>query len=94
MAIFVLIADDGPNPEAIHAAITANFTESIRFGTRTWFVATKGTPQSISQTLGLWPNDPPQFTGLAVLQLAGPYWGRANANIWSWLKEKFERSDG
>lgn len=95
MAVFVIIADNDPVIDPINAAIQGAFPEAnLRYGTRTWFAYAKSkTAKQIAEDIGI-KGEPPPFTGVVVLQLSGPYWGRANPQVWDWLKTNFEKTDG
>jgi hypothetical protein len=59
-------------------------------GNAGWLVSTKGTAQELSAKLGVTSGD----NGAAVIVEVASYFGRANPNIWSWIKTKLEAPPG
>jgi hypothetical protein len=55
-------------------------------GDKGWLVSTKGTAQELSTRLGVASGE----NGAAVIIEIASYFGRANPNIWSWIKGKME----
>lgn len=57
-----------------------------------WLVSTTGTATELSAKLGVYdaanPTVPP--AGLAVIFATSSYFGRAQQNVWEWLKAKLE----
>ena len=87
MPVFAIIAQPGPNAENLPAAIAKEFPVAhYSLGGSTWLVAGLGTAQEISDKLGI--SEGTNGSGI-VLQISG-YYGRANPNIWAWIKAKWE----
>ncbi|AIP33193.1 hypothetical protein DR64_3448 [Paraburkholderia xenovorans LB400] len=91
MAIFAIIGqgDAGSEklPGKIESAFPANF---LKIRDNTWLVASKATVQEVSEQLGITKGE----SGAAVVLGVSTYFGRANPNIWSWIKEKWEATSG
>jgi hypothetical protein len=51
-----------------------------------FLVSTKGTAQELSEKLGVTGGT----NGAAVVVEVASYFGRANPNVWSWIKSKLE----
>jgi hypothetical protein len=90
MAIFVVIPQPNPNTPKLPAAITDQFSTGQSFigleDNRGWLISTTGTAQGLSEKLGVTNGN----NGAAVIFEIASYFGRANPNIWSWIKEKLE----
>lgn len=86
MALFAVLLPYA-NPTVI-ASIEEKFPDPNHFkiNSTQWVVSGKGTAQKISDLLGTTEN------GGVVLSFSG-YWGRADANLWEWMKAKIEESD-
>ena len=91
MAIFVIIPqpnhnNNTPLPAAIMAAYPNKwFALDANAG---WLISTKGTPQEISEKLGITSG----ANGAAVIVEMASYFGRANPNTWTWIKTNWESS--
>lgn len=89
MSVFAVIAQPGKTPGLLPGAIAEHFpTANYALGNEVWLVAGVGTAKEISDKLGI--SDGANGTGV-VLQVDS-YFGRANPNIWSWIKENWESS--
>ncbi|WP_158935078.1 hypothetical protein [Burkholderia sp. S171] len=91
MAIFAIIGqgDKGSEnlPGKIESAFVGNF---LKIRDNAWLVASKGTVQEVSDLLEITKGE----SGAAVVLGVSTYYGRANPNIWSWIKEKWEATSG
>jgi hypothetical protein len=92
MPVFAVIPQPNPNTSKLAAVIAANFiSESITLeGEKGWLVSTKGTAQDLSARLGVTSGE----NGAAIILEIASYFGRANPNIWSWIKIKMEAPPG
>ena len=92
MTVFAIIPQPNPNTPKLGGVITATFQgETIPLeGSAGWLVSTKGTAQELSAKLGVTSGD----NGAAVIIEIASYFGRANPNIWSWIKTKLEAPPG
>lgn len=87
MTVFVVVAQDNPNTPNLPSAIATNFAASfLQLNEKVWLVATKGTAKDLSDKLKVTDGT----NGAAVIIEAANYYGRANTNIWSWIKDKWE----
>lgn len=88
MGMFAIIGQPGANADKLPAAVAKEFPDShMKLQSSVWLVAATGTAQDISKKLGI----PDNVNGLGiVLQLNGDYFGRANTNIWAWIKSQWE----
>ena len=89
MAVFVIIPQLNPNSEKLAAVVAGAFSgDSIHplDDDKGWLVSAEGTAQQLSEKLGVTSG----VNGAAVILEVAAYFGRANPNIWSWLKLKFE----
>jgi hypothetical protein len=75
--------------DAIKAAYPNDF---LSINESQWLVSTKGTAADVSAKLGVFdprkPHEPP--TGNAVIFSTNGYFGRAQTNIWEWIRAKLE----
>jgi len=82
MAIFAVTAPS--SNQKIGPAIEAAFpNEHIQTWLGHWFVSASGTAKEVSERLGI----PGGGVGTAIVVSVANYWGRANTDVWEWLKE-------
>jgi hypothetical protein len=88
MAIFVIIPQPNPNSGKLPMAVGEAFKDSVYplEGDKGWLVSWKGTAQEISENLGITSG----VNGGALILEVASYFGRANPNIWTWIKNKLE----
>lgn len=94
MAIF-LITPLASNIEKIDAVVTARLPERDRFklaGRGGWIVAFSGTSLELSNSLGITgqPDGTPPSLASVLITSVGTYYGRGSADMWEWLKTRFE----
>lgn len=91
MTIFAVLM---PSPQpALAQNITSKFPQDhLVLNDTQWLISTTGTVAELSAKLGVYdvtkPTESP--VGLAVIFATSSYFGRAQANIWEWLKAKLE----
>ncbi len=91
MGLFAVLLPE-ENPKII-TAIKEKFSDNYQVTPTQWIISTKGTAKQISDTLGISGKEPP--TGDAVILTIAGYWGRAEPNLWEWMKVKMEEgADG
>jgi len=91
MSLFAVLLPE-ENPKLV-AAIEEKFSDHYQVTPTQWIISVKGTAKQISDTLGVSGKEPP--TGEAVILTIAGYWGRADTNLWEWMKVKMEeRADG
>jgi hypothetical protein len=88
MPVFAVIPQPNPNSAKLPGAVTANFAnEYLQLeNEKGWLISAKGTAQELSAKLGVTSGD----NGAALILEIASYFGRANPNIWSWVKAKME----
>lgn len=91
MAIFAIIPQPNPNHNTqLPIAIATNYPDkwaALDAGAG-WLISAKGTPQEISEKLGITAGT----SGSAVVIEIASYFGRANPSIWSWIRTNWESS--
>ncbi len=87
MSLFAVLLPK-ENPELI-TAIKEKFSDNYQITSAQWIVSAKGTAQQISDALGISAKEHP--TRLAVIFAIAGYWGRANADLWEWIKVQMEK---
>jgi hypothetical protein len=93
MAVFAVIAqpqagtDAAKLPQAVQALFPNDF---LLVGTGSWLIAHAGTVQDLSGKLGIADGS----NGAALIFEIASYFGRANPNIWTWIKTKWEATSG
>jgi hypothetical protein len=88
MAVFAVIAVPPKEVEKLGAAITEAFgATNLRLSDDNWLISTAGTAQEISDKLQI----PKGVVGSAVVVGVSGYFGRANPNVWAWLKTHMEQ---
>lgn len=91
MTIFTVFRQPGLNGEKLPGAIAEHFPNNfLMIGDDIWLVAGKSTAQEVSDKLGISTGD----NGSGVVLAVSSYFGRANPNIWDWIKTKWEAVDG
>jgi hypothetical protein len=93
MAVFAVIAQPqaGEDPAKLPQAVQALFADnSLLIGAGSWLIAHVGTVQDLSGKLGITDG----ASGAALVFEVGSYFGRANPNIWTWIKTKWEATSG
>lgn len=94
MSIFVIfrVADTVKMKAAVQAHFTNDFFD---IGNGVWLVSFKGTAREVSNKLGVTSEDGSSTViGPAIIVQFENYFGRANRDIWDWIKSKIESSDG
>jgi hypothetical protein len=87
MPIFVIIAQKGQNSVRLPAAIVEQFAEKyLQIQEDVWLVAANGTARQLSDKLLITKGE----NGSAVVVEVASYFGRANNDIWSWIKSNWE----
>lgn len=88
MAIFAVIPTPNPNGAHLGPAIVAKFADANypMDGDHGWLVAADMTAKSLSDVLGITDGS----NGSALVFEIASYFGRANPNIWSWIKLHWE----
>lgn len=91
MTIFAVIAQPGTNAERLPSAIQSEFpNDSLSISQDVWMIAWRGTPQELSEKLGVTDGS----NGSAIVVSIGTYYGRAVPSIWEWIKTKWEATGG
>lgn len=88
MAIFAVIVQMGPGGDGLTASVQRHFPGANYQldGGHGWLVAARATAQQVSDTLGITDGT----TGAALVIEVASYFGRANPNIWTWIKDNWE----
>jgi hypothetical protein len=88
MTIFAVIPQPNVNSDKLGAAIAEAYPNDnyLLDGGHGWLVSAKGTPKQVSDALKITDG----VSGAAVIVEVASYFGRANPNIWNWIKEKWE----
>jgi hypothetical protein len=68
---------------AIESRFAGNFIQAWQ---GQWFVSTTGTTKEIADQLNV--GDP--TIGTVIVVVVANYWGRANPEVWEWLKSRLE----
>ncbi len=90
MAIFVVFRVKAS--ACMRAAIARTYPEnSLDLGNNEWLISTKGTPKTVSDSLGITSN--PDTIGAAIVFSVDSYFGRASPEIWEWIKRKSQATD-
>lgn len=90
MSIFAVLSKN-ENP-ILEQRIEAEFPDNYyKFSSSQWFVSFDGTSKDVSDKLGVTSKEDPIS---AVIVDIASYWGRSSLDLWDWLKQKWEKSDG
>ena len=91
MAIFAVIGQPGSKASTLAQVVPEHFpSDFIAVQEQTWLVAFHGTAQDLSAKLGITDGE----NGDAIVASISTYYGRANPNIWAFVKEKWESTGG
>ena len=91
MAIFAIISQDNPNSGKLPGAITTIYKDDcLEVGPGEWLIADTSTCVEVSNKLGITDGS----NGAAIILEVANYYGRANTNIWAWIKTKWEAKNG
>ena len=83
MTVFVVIAQEGSDLAKLPAALDACFPNAAyKLDENAWLVPFKGSAEDLSDKLGVTTG----ANGGAVILEVASYFGRANPNIWAWIK--------
>lgn len=87
MTIFLIVSQPNPNEAKLPGAIASVYpNDSLQVGDKAWFVASNEPVQEVSKKLGVTDGT----NGAAIIAAISAYQGRANPNIWNWVKSKWE----
>jgi hypothetical protein len=88
MTIFAIITEPNPNNVRLPDAISGLFgTAHFKIdGGQAWLVSSGKTAKDVSDELGITDGT----NGAAVVVEVAGYFGRANPNIWSWIKANWD----
>jgi hypothetical protein len=88
MAIFAVIVQTAPEGDGLAVSVQQHFPDANYQldGGHGWLVAAKATAQQVSDTLGITNGK----VGAALVFEVASYFGRANPNIWTWIKGNWE----
>lgn len=87
MTVFAVIAQEGFDREKLPAALEASFPNAVyKLDENAWLVPFKGSAEDLSDTLGVTTGE----NGGAIILEVASYFGRANPNIWAWIKTNWE----
>lgn len=76
-----------PDNSALGAAIKTHFAnQHIQIWAGQWLISATGTTQQISDLLGIGAG----VSGSGIVFSVVTYWGRANPNVWEWMKSQQE----
>jgi hypothetical protein len=88
MAIFAVIPTPTPAPPKLMAALAEHFKEThvVIDGGHGWLIAGRLTAKEVSDLLGITDGT----SGRALIFEVASYFGRANPNMWRWIKLHWE----
>lgn len=89
MTIFVVIPQPNANTPKLGTEVVERFPGKhfALDGGNGWLVATSQTVTEVSDTLKITNGT----NGAALIFEIGSYFGRANRNIWAWIKSNWEQ---
>jgi hypothetical protein len=91
MAIFAVIYQPSETVDKLTLAISNSYPDSyIKVLDGAWLVAQAGSAQDVASKLGIADGS----NGAALVLEVASYHGRANPNIWTWIKAKWEATSG
>lgn len=85
--LFVVLAQN--NFDQIGAAIKEKYPDNYSLASGQWLLAVPGkTTKEISDALGITGVEPPSGIGSAIIVAFDSYFGRANPQIWEWIRSR------
>lgn len=88
MGVFVIISPQLNNTK-LEAEIKKQYANDYyKIYDNQWLICAGGTSKVLSQKLNINEDN---GTGPGIVFSIANYWGRANPEIWEWLKEKMEK---
>ena len=91
MAIFAVIHQESAPVDKLGLAISNLYPDAnIKVNEGVWLVAQAGSAVDVATKLGIADGS----NGAALILEVGSYHGRANPNIWAWIKAKWEATSG
>jgi hypothetical protein len=85
MSIFAITAP--ASNAVVEPAIQTHFKDQyIKAWQGYWFVSTSGTAMEVANKL----NVADGTVGTVIVTTVANYWGRANPEVWEWLKSRLE----
>ncbi len=92
MSVFVVISPIQSNPK-LRAAIMAKYPSNhYELHENQWLINSATTSREVSENLDINNDDKSLYTGPAVVFAISSYWGRANTELWEWLKVNLEKN--
>lgn len=90
MPIFAIVPQPNPNNAKLPGAIAEHFKDaSLQLeGNSGWLVSFNGTAQQISDKMHITDG----LNGAAMVLEVASYFGRANPNIWTWVKNNWDKA--
>jgi len=90
MAIFAIIAQPSTNAASLADAVQTHFGDSnYKVAGGHWLVATNRTAKEVSDALGVSDG----AVGAGIVVEVASYFGRANPDIWTWIKAHWEAGE-
>lgn len=90
MFVYLVITPTSPAPPAVESAVAKLFRDNFyKHSPHSWFVASKKTAKAISDELGFTEGK----VGTGIVMALGDYYGRANRDMWAWIKTKLEAEE-
>lgn len=89
MPILAVLAE--PDNQKLETAITEGFPEDfVKIRPGQWLVSAELTAQELSGKLLITDGT----NGAGVVVSIGSYFGRANPNLWEWIRTKWDKKHG
>jgi hypothetical protein len=93
MAVFVVFRT--ADPARVGQTIAEKYPgDHMDLGEGVWLISGKGTAKEISDTLGFSSATGGSAIGNGIVFRMDSYFGRAQTNIWDWIKVKIEAANG
>lgn len=90
MSVFAIISPMASNPKLETKIQELYPKDYYKLFENQWMVCSGGTAQELSEKLEI--NKEEGNTGPAIVFSVASYWGRANPNIWEWIKVNWTKT--
>lgn len=96
MTIFAVLLPDKADVPALEIAISQAYPKDyLKVGERQFLVSATGTAVDVSNKIGITvAGDAQKTVGSAIVFATSSYFGRAQTNVWDWIKAKLEQGVG
>jgi len=94
MGVYVIVSQTYKNSDLENIIKEFYPNDHLAIYDNQWLVYAGESTRVLAEKLKINEDRDKGGTGPAIVFLIGNYWGRAQNNVWEWLKEKMEKDSG